>query len=120
MRPHVNGKSGDWGGDIVGKIGQVCRAERHAKSWCIQQDIDQATSWQRHVLGIGYGSAVLSRGKVSSRGITKTTIAFPGIGNRGGWSMVAVLSVASPGYSRGANVGLSSVDVGGDDVQETR
>lgn len=83
-------------------------------------DIDQATSWQRHVLGIGYGSAVPSRGKLSSRGITKTTIAFPGIGNRGGWSMVAVLSVANPGYSRGVNVGLSSVDVSGDDVQERR
>ncbi len=69
-------------------------------------NIDQATSWQRHVLGIGYGSAVPSRGKLSSRGITKTTIAFPGIGNRGGLSMVAILSVASPGCNRGADVGV--------------
>ncbi len=84
-------------------------------------DIAQATDLQRrYMLGMCYGSAVLSRGKVSSRGETKTTIEFPSVENRGGLSMVVVLSVASSGCSGDASVGLSSIDVGGDDVREKR
>ncbi|KAK0229507.1 hypothetical protein EDD85DRAFT_793988 [Armillaria nabsnona] len=41
---------------------------------------------------------------------------FPGVENRGGCSMVAVLSVASTGCSRGVDLGLLSVDISGDNI----